>query len=75
MEFDESSGSQEAHENLEDVGDEPLREAMKNILEFDPEMKFLHLKSDHKMQESLEQSGCSTTNKMIKASLLGIRQG
>ena len=31
MEFDESNGSQGAHENLEDVGDEPLREAMKNI--------------------------------------------
>ena len=31
MEFDESNGSQWAHENLEDVGDEPLREAMKNI--------------------------------------------
>jgi hypothetical protein len=26
-------------------------------------------KSDHKMQESLEQSGCSITSKMIKASL------
>ena len=32
MEFDESNGSQGAHENLDDVGDEPLREAMKNIL-------------------------------------------
>ena len=32
MEFDESNGSQGAHENLNDVGDEPLREAMKNIL-------------------------------------------
>ena len=31
MEFDESNGSQGAHENLDDVGDEPLREAMKNI--------------------------------------------
>ena len=31
VEFDESNGSQEAHENLDDVGDEPLREAMKNI--------------------------------------------
>ena len=31
MEFDESNGSQRAHENLDDVGDEPLREAMKNI--------------------------------------------
>ena len=30
VEFDESNGSQGAHENL-DVGDEPLREAMKNI--------------------------------------------
>ena len=29
---------------------------------------------DHKMQESLEQSVCSTTNKMIKTSLLGTRQ-
>ena len=27
----ESNGSQGAHENLEDVGDEPLREAMMNI--------------------------------------------
>ena len=32
VEFDESDGSQGAHENLDDVGDEPLREAMKNIL-------------------------------------------
>ena len=32
VEFDESNGSQEAHENLDDVGDEPLRETMKNIL-------------------------------------------
>ena len=32
MEFDESNGFQGAHENLDDVGDEPLREAMKNIL-------------------------------------------
>ena len=31
MEFDESNGSQGAHENLDDVGDEPLREVMKNI--------------------------------------------
>ena len=33
VEFDESNGSQVAHENLDDVGDEPLREVMKNILE------------------------------------------
>ena len=32
VEFDESNGSQGAHENLDDIGDEPLREAMKNIL-------------------------------------------
>ena len=32
MEFDESNGSQGAHENLDDVDDEPLRETMKNIL-------------------------------------------
>ena len=32
VEFDESNSSQGAHENLDDVGDEPLREAMKNIL-------------------------------------------
>jgi hypothetical protein len=32
VEFDQSNGSQGAHENLNDVGDEPLREAMKNIL-------------------------------------------
>ena len=31
VEFDESNGSQGAHENFDDVGDEPLREAMKNI--------------------------------------------
>jgi hypothetical protein len=31
VEFDESNGSQGAIENLDDVGDEPLREAMKNI--------------------------------------------
>ena len=30
--FDESNGSQGSHENLDDVGDEPLRKAMKNIL-------------------------------------------
>jgi hypothetical protein len=32
VEFDESNGSQGAHENLDDVDDEPLRGAMKNIL-------------------------------------------
>jgi hypothetical protein len=32
VEFDESNGSQGAYENLDDVGDEPLREDMKNIL-------------------------------------------
>ena len=32
VEFDESNGYQGAHENLDDVGDEPLREAIKNIL-------------------------------------------
>ena len=32
VKFDESNGVQGAHENLDDVGDEPLREAMKNIL-------------------------------------------
>ena len=31
VEFDESNGFQRAHENLDDVDDEPLREAMKNI--------------------------------------------
>ena len=31
MEFDESNDFQRAHENLDDVGNEPLREAMKNI--------------------------------------------
>ena len=31
VEFDESNGSQGAHENLDDVGDEPLREAVKSI--------------------------------------------
>ena len=31
MEFDETNGSQGAYENLDDVGDEPLREAIKNI--------------------------------------------
>ena len=31
VEFDESNGSQGSIENLDDVGDEPLREAMKNI--------------------------------------------
>jgi hypothetical protein len=30
VEFDETNGSQGALENLDDVGDEPLREAMKN---------------------------------------------
>ena len=32
VKFYESNGSQGAHENLDDVGDEPLREAIKNIL-------------------------------------------
>ena len=31
VEFDETNGSQGAHENLDDVGDEPLGEAMKNM--------------------------------------------
>jgi hypothetical protein len=31
VKFDESNGSQGAHENLDDVGDETLREAIKNI--------------------------------------------
>jgi hypothetical protein len=31
VEFDESNSSQGGHENFDDVGDEPLREAMKNI--------------------------------------------
>jgi hypothetical protein len=32
VEFDESYGSQGAHENIDDVGDESLRKTMKNIL-------------------------------------------
>jgi transposase InsO family protein len=32
VEFDESNSSKGAHDNLDDVGDEPLRETMKNIL-------------------------------------------
>jgi hypothetical protein len=31
VEFDESNGSQGAIENCDDVGDEPLKEAMKNM--------------------------------------------
>jgi hypothetical protein len=31
VEFDESNGSQGAIENCDDVGDEPLSEAMKNM--------------------------------------------
>jgi hypothetical protein len=31
VEFNENNGSQGALENLDDVGDEPLREAMKNM--------------------------------------------
>ena len=31
MEFNETNGSQGAYENLDDVGEKPLREAMKNI--------------------------------------------
>jgi hypothetical protein len=31
VKFDESNGSQGAYENLNDIGDEPLRKAMKNI--------------------------------------------
>ena len=30
--YDESNGSQGAHENLDNIGDEPLREVIKNIL-------------------------------------------
>ena len=41
MEFDESNGSHGAIENLDDVGDEPLREAMKNIL-----VGYIKLKED-----------------------------
>ena len=40
MEFDKSNGSQGAYENLDDVGDEPLREAMKNILVGDIKPKY-----------------------------------
>jgi hypothetical protein len=32
MKFDESNGSQGAIENYDDVGDEPVRKAMKNML-------------------------------------------
>ena len=32
VEFNESNGSQGAHANLNDVGEEPLRDAMKNML-------------------------------------------
>jgi hypothetical protein len=39
VEFDESNSSQGAHENLDDVGDEPLSEAMKNLLVGDIEPK------------------------------------
>ena len=39
VEFDESNGSQGAHENLDDIGDEPLREAIKNILVGDIKLK------------------------------------
>jgi hypothetical protein len=39
VEFDEYNGSQGAPENLDDVGDEPLREAMKNILVGDTKPK------------------------------------
>jgi hypothetical protein len=31
VQFDETNGSQGAHENLDDVGDEPLSEAMKKM--------------------------------------------
>ena len=31
VEFNESNGSQGAHENLDDICDKPLREAIKNI--------------------------------------------
>jgi hypothetical protein len=31
VKFDETNGSQGAHENLDDVGDEPLKEAKKNM--------------------------------------------
>ena len=39
VEFNESNGSQGTHENLNDVGNEPLREAMKNILVRDIKLK------------------------------------
>jgi hypothetical protein len=39
VEFDESNSSQGAHKNLDDVGDEPLSEAIKNLLVTDIEPK------------------------------------
>ena len=44
VEFDESNDSQGAHENLDDVGDEPLREAIKNILVGDISLKMMKMK-------------------------------
>ena len=62
--------------NIEEALQDPdWINVMHEDLNNSPEMKFGHLKSDHKMQESLEQSGCFATNKTIKASLLGTRQG
>jgi hypothetical protein len=44
VEFDESNGSQGAHENLDNIGDEPLREAMKNILVGTSSLKRMKMK-------------------------------
>ena len=43
--------------------------AMHKELNTSPAMKFGLLKNDQTVQESLEQSGCSATSKMIKALL------
>jgi hypothetical protein len=43
VEFDESNGSQEAIENCDDVGDEPLREAMKNMIKTMYKLPIHHL--------------------------------
>jgi hypothetical protein len=40
--------------------------AMHEELKTSPGIKFGQLKSLHKMKESLEQSGCLETSKMIK---------
>jgi hypothetical protein len=54
VEFDETNGSQGALENLDDVGDEPLREAMKNML-----IESIKPKEDEEEVQNIDMSSSS----------------